>query len=534
MKKAETPKRSLTKAGSNKRKIDVPARSSATKKQKTSASKSTPSKKRTTPSKRARTTPSKSAKKGTPKARSSARKTPQRSALKEKISRDKAMAPKWNIRDRKFKSWSDEFVFDLVRETLSLRGWTDLGDLCNPHDMNELNAIARQDEEYNGKKIKRHTRRCLWWVHEDDARRLKELPEEKNPNNARHVISTWMGTDAAVTKIAVTDMNNHEPWYPTAYVLPRMLPELKKAIKKKDNTYWIAKPRNDYGGKNMTVFEGNMKEFKELINTKESKEFVVQKYIPNPILLGGYKFHFRMYTILTGVLDNFECYLHKAGTVLFSTEPYSNDIKYMGNNQNEFMHLTNWSINFAKNNIDRLKANKPVIGEGCEWDLKKFMKEFKKTYPKFDEDDFWKQMAIVNAKSMYRIAQWKHVKRCKKDNNKHPRFENFGVDLIMDDNFKIWLLESNTQVGLNPQRDWFPDVNCKAEKCIKNGCEHCRGFKNKGAKRNNDVMRRVVNGTIDLMQLDVPANKRVPKDCIPLHPLIDLETINDGVGTIVD
>ena len=24
-------------------------------------------------------------------------------------------------------------------------------------------------------------------------------------------------------KIAVTDMNNHEPWYPTAYVLPRML-----------------------------------------------------------------------------------------------------------------------------------------------------------------------------------------------------------------------------------------------------------------------------------------------------------------------
>jgi len=418
-------------------------------------------------------------------------------------------APRWPARALFFKCWADEWVFDGIRKTLVNRGWTDLGNLCNPKDVSELDDVARC---YKGHTL---PRRCLWWIHEDDSRRLKYLPKESMAT-ARHCLATFMGTDAAVTKVAITQQLMGEDFYPEAYILPGEIKILKKAMKQKKKTYWIAKPKNDYAGHGIIVYESKQKEFVELINDKGHKEFVVQSYIPKPLLIGGYKFHFRMYTILTGVCDNFEAWMLKDGTALFSTEKYRNTMDTLGNKFNKYIHLTNWSVNYVKENQERLKENKDVIGVGCEWPVGKVLKMIKKTFPRFDVDKFWKDMAYICAKTMHAVAQWKHVKRNKALNDKHPRFEDFGLDLLMDENFKIWLLEANTQVGLNANAKYFPDPKCKCE--INTGCEDCRNGVNVRYKQNNRVMEDVINASLDLMQLDVPRKKiRILE---PLHPII--------------
>jgi len=423
----------------------------------------------------------------------------------------------WPMRARIFKCWDDEYVFDLIREKLVARGWTYQGSPCSSENVFELEQIVKCKGKYT------LPRRCLWWVQEGDSRRLRGLPKESLAG-ARHAIATFMGTDSAATKITVTKQNNMERWYPTAYILPREMCKLKAAISKKKKSHWICKPANECAGTGCAAYEAGMDEFKKLLaNSKTGKEFVVQTYVHNPLLVGGFKFHFRMYTILRGVLDKFEAYLYRDGTALFATKPFSMKKSTLGANFDKYMHLTNWSINFTKNNLPRLLENKPVIGKGCEHPVSAVLKMIKKAHPNFSEDKFWEDMTEMCAKTMYKIAQWGNLRAYKADNDAHPRFENFGLDIMMDSNFQIWLMEANTEVGLNPANTHLPDPNCS---CIfKTGCAKCRGHKSPRCKQNNKIMGDVISASVDLLGLDVPWDKRVPSNLIPLHPVANRTTM---------
>jgi len=464
----------------------------------------------TTPRKKKKaTTPGEHPAGGDKDLQRSLKKMARNDAILKRREREANEEPRWPARARFFKSWTDDAAFDEVRMILSDRGWTDLGDVCSPENTKELIEIAQCK---NNHKL---PRRCLWWVHEDDGRRLKHLPEE-SMGNARHCISTFLGTNAAVTKVAITEQLFNEPFYPLSFVLPKEQAELKKAMKSKENEWWICKPRDDFAGQGIKVYKGSQKEFKTLIDISKQSDFVVQKYIPNSLCIGGYKFHFRMYTVLTGVLDNYEAFLYNDGHALFSTVKYKLDEKNVGDGFDPIMHLTNWSQNFVKGN-EYLWEDKDVIGPGCEWAVSRALRAIEKVNPKFSYEKFWKEMIHLCAKTMHSISQWKRVKTLKSENNAHPRFENFGLDVLMDTDCNIYLMEANTEVGLNSSMANFPDEQCTDELCEKNGCTKCyRRGKNVSAKENNKVIWEVVNSTINLMQLDVPYSKRVAPNFIPL------------------
>jgi len=430
-------------------------------------------------------------------------------AILKRREREASEEPRWPARARFFKSWTDDAAFDEVRMILTKRGWTDLGDVCSPHNTKELIDIAQCKNNHS------LPRRCLWWVHEDDGRRLKHLPKE-SMGNARHCISTFLGTNAAVTKVAITEQLKNEAFYPLSFVLPKELDELQEAMKSKDNEWWICKPRDDFAGQGIKVYKGTQKEFNDLISIKKQSDFVVQKYIPNALCIGQYKFHFRMYTVLTGVLDKYEAFLYNDGHALFSTVKYKLDESNVGNGFDTLMHLTNWSQNFVKNN-EYLWEDKDVIGPGCEWAVSRALHAIEKENPKFSYEKFWKDMIKLCANTMHSISQWKRVKTLRAQNDEHPRFENFGLDVLMDTDCNIYLMEANTEVGLNSSMAMFPDELCENPLCEKNGCTKCyRRGKNVRAKENNKVIEEVVNSTINLMQLDVPYSKRVASNFIPL------------------
>ena len=68
---------------------------------------------------------------------------------------------------------------------------------------------------------------------------------------------------------------------------------------------------------------------------------MVQQYKQFPYLIEKKKFDFRIYVLVTQVIPEVHCFMYKDGLARFATEEYNKS----ANNENLFMHLTNYAIN---------------------------------------------------------------------------------------------------------------------------------------------------------------------------------------------
>merc|ERR1712106_814186 len=141
-------------------------------------------------------------------------------------------------------------------------------------------------------------------------------------------------------------------------------------------------------------------------------------------------------------------YLHHGGQVLFSTKKYSYDHSTLGANFDKYAHLTNWSIHSLPSNYDRLLAKKDVIGVGCEWRFKRLVRHLKKEHANFSESDMWRQLSHIGSETLKAIISHDTCKRYAKKMVPGRHFEVYGMDVLMDDKFKCWLLECNNSPGL--------------------------------------------------------------------------------------
>jgi len=76
--------------------------------------------------------------------------------------------------------------------------------------------------------------------------------------------------------------------------------------------------------------------------------FVVQKYIKHPALWEDYKFDFRIYVLITSVIDPMCIFLFNDGLVRLASEKYSSSAK----ENDAYVHLTNYSLNKKNENFD--------------------------------------------------------------------------------------------------------------------------------------------------------------------------------------
>lgn len=72
------------------------------------------------------------------------------------------------------------------------------------------------------------------------------------------------------------------------------------------------------------------------------QQFVCQVYLHQPLLIDGFKFDMRIYTLITSC-DPLRIYVFNEGIARFATQRYCPPSPE--NSQNVFMHLTNYSIN---------------------------------------------------------------------------------------------------------------------------------------------------------------------------------------------
>ena len=85
-----------------------------------------------------------------------------------------------------------------------------------------------------------------------------------------------------------------------------------------------------------------IKKYHDLPRNANHNEYLVQRYVENPLLVNSKKFDVRCYVVIKGV-DPIEAYLCEEGLARFCTQNYKKPDNM--NLRNMYMHLTNYSLN---------------------------------------------------------------------------------------------------------------------------------------------------------------------------------------------
>eukprot|EP01135_Chromosphaera_perkinsii_P005042 Nk52_evm19s311 gene=Nk52_evmTU19s311 len=222
---------------------------------------------------------------------------------------------------------------------------------------------------------------------------------------------------------------------PQTFCMPEDSSRLQRVMEqRKGNSLWIVKPAASARGIGIKVI-------KKWAQVPKKKHVVVQRYVSNPYLIDGLKFDMRLYVYVSS-LDPLRIYLYDDGLARFATTKYTKSKKKISS---RYMHLTNYSLNKkSKNFIKNTDAD--LDNTGSKWSLKAL-----KTYLRkegVDVDGLWAKIedlivkTILSADSTLYTTMKLNVKS---DKSCH---ELFGVDVMLDDSLKPWLMEFNISPSL--------------------------------------------------------------------------------------
>ena len=192
--------------------------------------------------------------------------------------------------------------------------------------------------------------------------------------------------------------------------------------------YWITKPSRGGGGRQIKVWS-TASLIEAYAQSNIDKKAVVQAYISNPLLIEGTrrKFDIRAYVL---ILKSHEVYLYNEGLLRLASKPFSMNAQQL---DDPYVHVTNNSVN--KRNSIKHGAIENLLWS--EWDVK-------------DSKETWKSSIMPQLKHIAKVT----FERCLLQNadvlreiQRHKdvadSFELFGMDCIVDEKFKVWLLEVN-------------------------------------------------------------------------------------------
>ena len=160
----------------------------------------------------------------------------------------------------------------------------------------------------------------------------------------------------------------------------------------------------------------------------QSKKILLQKYIENPLLYNGRKFDMRIWVLLA---HDMKVYIFKEGHLKATSYKYSLD------NKDSFVHLTNYSVQKYSNNFAKFE-----VGNEISFD------EFQACLLKDYNLDIDVRKDILNKIKNIVAISMKAAKKNININNRKGCFEIFGYDLMFDKDLNPYLIEINTNPGL--------------------------------------------------------------------------------------
>ena len=214
---------------------------------------------------------------------------------------------------------------------------------------------------------------------------------------------------------------------------------IKTITEGKANEYDIKEINKEENNNNINnnIFQNEENCTSEMVNKNEDKEekeykyqssiIIIQKYIERPFLYRGRKCDIRIWVLLTHKMD---CYIFKEGHLKASS------VNYDTNNFDSFVHLTNYSLQKYNKSFSKFEKSNEISFKSFQDFINSQENSFN-----FYEEIFPKFIEIV-----------KHSMLCAKNkinlNNRNFCFEIFGYDFMMDEDKNVYLIEINTNPGL--------------------------------------------------------------------------------------
>jgi len=232
-------------------------------------------------------------------------------------------------------------------------------------------------------------------------------------------------------------------FFPQTYNLPNEYSIFCDEFKRNSNCIWIMKPIGKCQGRGIFLFKklSQISEWKNEPRTKgeaSAENYVVQRYINNPLLVGGKKFDMRIYALVTSY-SPLTVYLYRDGFARFTHHRYDNsDIS------NAYVHLTNVAIQKHSENYDKKLGGK--------WDLRTLKLYLISKYGQEKVNECFTQIQLLIVKTLQSVQKVII-------NDKHC-FELYGFDIIINDKLKPWVLEVNGSPSMTANTKHDCELKC--------------------------------------------------------------------------
>ncbi|TPP55945.1 Ubulin polyglutamylase TTLL1 [Fasciola gigantica] len=251
----------------------------------------------------------------------------------------------------------------------------------------------------------------------------RELEREGNPLAVRDDIGRYIYLD----------------FIPVTYMIPQDYNLFTEEFKRNPSSTWIMKPSGKARGIGIFLIN-KLSQLKRWSREGRSgiagstsacgrDTYVISRYIDNPLLIGGKKFDLRLYILVTSFRP-LKAYIYKLGFCRFCTVKYDSNVAEL---DNMFVHLTNVSIQKHGAHYNSI--------HGGKWTTENFRLWLEGTKGKAVSDKLFDEIYWIIVHSLKAVANVLI-------NDRHC-FECYGYDIIIDDNFKPWLIEVNASPSLS-------------------------------------------------------------------------------------
>ena len=196
-----------------------------------------------------------------------------------------------------------------------------------------------------------------------------------------------------------------------------------------ERNIWIVKPAQSSRGRGITLMK-NLIEIMEVAKQKEF-QFIVQKYIENPLIIKNRKFDLRVWVLVTD-WNPLTIWYFKKPYVRLPAHDYSVD-----DLDNKYAHLANNSIakyGEERPNMYQIEGNMMFIEEFQEYLLNENCQD---VYEEIIEEKL-KNVVINTLESVQDSFEYK--RGC---------FEIYGFDIMVDSDFNCWLIEVNSSPAMD-------------------------------------------------------------------------------------